>query len=101
MSIDSGIEQILFDLTLALSKEAAIQAHEYLKSHGEPRGYLKYPVRSNIFPKDRPEYEELSQKIPYLKHDIQRYELKDFPKDRIHSNAHTRMGVRLAYRITY
>lgn len=87
MSIDTETKQMLFDLLLALSKEIAIQAHNYLESHSRMVGYCKYPVRDMIFSKDKPEFSEYIRKIPYLMYDIPKYELKDFPKDRIQYGA--------------
>lgn len=87
MSINSDITQMTFNLLLALSKEAAIQAHKYIESGKKIVGYCKYPVRDIIFSKDKPEYLEFYDRIHYLKYDIPRYELKDFPKDRIQYGA--------------
>ncbi len=87
MSIDAKTAQMLYDLLLVLSKETSIRAHKYIESGSRIVGYCKYPVREIIFPKDKPEYLEFYEKIPYLKYDMPRYELKDFPKDRIQYGA--------------
>ena len=79
--------ETLFNLSLNLAKKTAIQAHKYLESHSRIVGYLKYPVRKIIFPKDNPKYSRFHQEIPYLLYDIPRYELKGFPEDRIQYGA--------------
>ena len=73
----------LLDLLLKCSYAIAIKAHEYLGNHNKIRGYFKYPIPDNIFPKDNPEYDKYRKEIPYLIYDITKYELKDFPDNRI------------------
>lgn len=87
MPINSDVAQKLFNLSLNLSKETAIQAHKYLESQNKIVGYCKYPIRDIIFPKDNPEYSRFHQEIPFLLYDIPKYELKDFPKDKIQYGA--------------
>lgn len=87
MPIDKEVAKTLFNLSLNLAKETAVQAHNYLGSHSRITGYCKYPARYLIFPKDNPEYSEFYEKIPYLIYDIPRYELKDFPEDKIQYGA--------------
>lgn len=70
-------------LFLELSKQTAKEAHKYLEEHEHINGYYKYPVREHMFPKDNPEFAELYEKIPFLKYEISKYEIKDFPKDSI------------------
>ena len=77
----------LLDLLLKCSYAIAIKAHEYLGNHNKIRGYFKYPIPDNIFPKDNPEYDKYRKEIPYLIYDITKYELKDFPDNRIHYGA--------------
>lgn len=87
MPIDTEVAKTLFSLSLNLAKETAIQAHNYLGSHNRIVGYCKYPTRHVIFPKDNPEYSRFYEELPYLIYDIPRYELKDFPEDRIQYGA--------------
>jgi hypothetical protein len=77
----------LFDLVLMLSKETAIKAHEYIETHTRIVGYSKYPMKNNVFSKDEPEFLECRLKIPFLLYEIPKYELKEFPKDRIQYGA--------------
>lgn len=83
MPISTEVTKTLFGLTLCLAKETAIQAHKYIGSHSRIVGYGKYPIRDILFPKDNPKYSEFYEKIPYLKYDIPRYELKNFPEGSI------------------
>lgn len=82
MLIDDTTAKEFFKIFLALSKETAIQAHNYLKTHNSIRGYCQYPVR-HTFLKDDPLYTELFQKVSYFIFDIPKYHLTDFPKDSI------------------
>lgn len=87
MDNDAEYSQTLLNLFLNLTKETAVKAHNYIGSHSSIVGYLKYPVRRDIFPKDNPEYSKLRESTPYIFYDIPRYELKDFPKSRIQYDA--------------
>lgn len=77
----------LVDLVLTLVKKVAIKAHEYIGNHDRIRGYRKYPVLSNTFSKDDPEFDEINKSVPFLIYDIPRYELKDYPEDSIQYGA--------------
>ncbi|QHI73478.1 hypothetical protein [Aminipila terrae] len=87
MSVTKEMAQTLFDLFLVFSKKVAIESHKYIGSHNRITGYDKYPVINMIFPKDNPEYLKYYQEIPFLTHDIPRYELREFPKERIQYGA--------------
>lgn len=77
----------LVDLVLTLAKKVAIKAHEYIGDHDRIRGYQKYPVLSNTFSKDNPEFDEVNKSVPFLIYDIPRYELKDYPEESIQYGA--------------
>ena len=87
MGINIEISRKFFILLQSLSKQLAIQAHDYLATHERIRGYCKYPIQERLFPKDNPQFEELYEIIPALRYGIPEYRLKDFPDDRIQYGA--------------
>ena len=83
MLIDETIVKEFAKLLLEISKETAIRAHNYILNHSKIYGYGKYPEKKEIFPKDKPEYLDLYEKIPYLIYDIPRYYERDYPEGMI------------------
>ena len=83
MLIDETIVKEFAKLLLEISKETAIKAHNYILNHSKIYGYGKYPEKKEIFPKDKPEYLDLYEKIPYLIYDIPRYYERDYPEGMI------------------
>lgn len=67
----------------SLSKNIAIEAHAYLASQPKPIGYCKYPILQPKIECSDPETQKSIDEIPYIKYNISRYELRDFPKDRV------------------
>jgi len=87
MIISTKNAKKLLSLTKQSVKEVAIEAHKYIGSHKRIHGYCKYPVLTQMFPKDQPEFKELYEKIPFLIYDVPIYNLRDFPENRIQYGA--------------
>lgn len=85
--INEEIAKEFASLFLSVSVETAKQAHEYLGTHENLTGYLKYPVKHEIFPKDNPKFAEYFEKIPFLSYNIPKYYLADYPKDSVQYSA--------------
>lgn len=87
MLIDQELAELIINSFSELSKDIAIKAHKYLGTHNSITGYCRYPVLQPQIECDDPETQKIIDEIPYIKHKIPRYELKDFPKERIHYHA--------------
>lgn len=87
MLIDQELAEMIINSFSELSKDIAIKAHKYLGAHNSITGYCRYPVLQPQIECDDPETQKIIDEIPYIKHKIPRYELKDFPKERIHYHA--------------
>lgn len=82
---DEIIEELL-KLTTNLTKEVAISAHKYIGNNNSIRGFDKYPIKDDFFNKTE-ELAKLYETVPMLIYNIPRYELKDFPVDKIQYGA--------------
>ena len=83
MIIQQEVAEMIVKSFATLSKNIAIQAHGYLASHSKPIGYCKYPILQPKIECSDPETQKSIDEIPYNKFNIPRYELRDFPKDRV------------------
>lgn len=87
MVIPQDQAEKILSLTMQTVKEIATEAHKYIGTHKNIRGYSQYPILSNLIYRENPELEEIYKKIPWFIYDIPLYYLKDFPKDRIEYGA--------------
>ena len=83
MIIKQETAEMIVKAFSSLSKSIAIEAHAYLASMPKPIGYCKYPMLQPKIECGDPETQKSIDEIPYIKYNISRYELRDFPKDRV------------------
>lgn len=83
MLVAENIAKKFAELFLELAKKTAEVAHQYIGEHKDIHGYYKYPIKLNTFSRSNPELNELFEKVPFLMHDIPKYHMSDYPKDRI------------------
>ena len=83
MIIKQETAEMIVNMFLSVSKDIALQAHGYLGSHSKPIGYCKYPILQPKIDCGDPETQKSIDEIPYIKFNVPRYELRDFPKDRV------------------
>ena len=85
--IDKELAETLVNCVSSFSEKVAVKAHEYIGTHQLITGYCQYPVISQLLTSDVPEVKELREKVPYLIHNIPRYNLVDFPESKIQYSA--------------
>lgn len=73
-----------YNLIFSVVKDIAIQAHQSLKGYNYHSFFKDYPVLNNILPCNMPDYEKYKEAIPYLKFGIQKFDLGEFPTDKIY-----------------
>ena len=83
MIIKQETAEMIVNMFLSVSKDIALQAHGYLGSHSKPIGYCKYPILQPKIDCGDSETQKSIDEIPYIKFNVPRYELRDFPKDRV------------------
>ena len=83
MIIELKSVEMLIHSFIELANEIIPQAREYLSIHPNPRKYCQYPILKPKIICDDPEMQKLFDDIPYIKYDVPRYELKDYPDDKV------------------